>query len=208
MQIDPVQQSVRKPKQERAQRTRQGLLAAAARVFSEAGYAKATAKRIASEAGVATGSFYQYFSDKDAALREIALERFARISAEVVVVLEPESFDGEAKEDARRRMRGVVQAVVDYHREDPGMHEVITERRSHDAELDRAMSAGERTLVGRIAQLLEGWGHPGDTEATAFVLFAMVEGAVHAHCLGHPMVSDERFCEALVGGLVLLAVPK
>jgi AcrR family transcriptional regulator len=135
----------RTPTQERAVRTRAALLAAAQRDFSERGYAATTAKSIAERAGAATGSFYQYFADKDAALREIAVARLA--------------------------------------------------------------SVAERSLDDRIAALLERFGHVGDVEALAFVLFGMVEGAVHAHVLGGGMVPDDRFFAALVDALVRLALP-
>ena len=82
---------------------------------------------------------------------------------------------------------------------------MVTERRPHDAELDRRATEGEQALVDRLATLLRHWGQPPDPEATAFVLFAMVEGAVHAHCLGHAHVSDERFMDTLVSSLILVA---
>ena len=66
----PAADEIRVPTQARAQRTRAALVAAAQNEFSEHGYAKTTAKRIAKAAGVSTGSFYQYFTDKDAVVRE------------------------------------------------------------------------------------------------------------------------------------------
>ncbi|MCB9616985.1 MAG: TetR/AcrR family transcriptional regulator [Sandaracinus sp.] len=197
----------REPKQDRARRTREGLLSAAQRELSSKGYAGATAKSIAEAAGVATGSFYQYFADKDAVLRELAEERFTRIADLSLAALE---LDGPApadpREEARTRMRRVVELVVAYHREDPGLHGVLAERRHHDTTLDAMTSAAERALLGRIVALLERWRHPGDHEATAFVLFQLVEGAVHAHCLGHPLVDDERFFRALVDAMVRVAL--
>ena len=72
-----VSQALRQPTQARAQRTRQALLDAAAKEFSQRGYAATTSKSIAARAKVATGSFYQYFSNKDLALRELARARIA-----------------------------------------------------------------------------------------------------------------------------------
>jgi AcrR family transcriptional regulator len=197
----------REPKQERARRTREALVRAGQSELSSKGYAGATAKSIAEAAGVATGSFYQYFADKDAVLRELAEARFTRIAARALEALEVE---GAAPADPRRevalRMRHVAELVVDYHREDPGLHAVLAERRHHDATLDAMTSAAERALLGRITVLLARWRHPGDLEATAFILFQLVEGAVHAHCLGQPLVDDERFFRALVDALVRIAL--
>ncbi len=200
--------SVREPKQQRARRTRDALLAAAQRELSAKGYAGATAKSIALAAGAATGSFYQYFADKDAVLRALAEERFARIADLALHVLEVEGpVPSDPRAEARARMRQVVDAVIAYHRDDPGLHAVLSERRHHDASLDAMTTRAERALLTRMVRLLERWRHDGDLEATAFVLFQLVEGSIHAHCLGHPLVDDERFCHALVDALVRVALP-
>ncbi|MEH7155147.1 TetR/AcrR family transcriptional regulator [Neobacillus drentensis] len=52
------------PKQERAQQKRNALLESGRTLFISKGYEQTTAKEIASYAGVATGTFYRYFSDK------------------------------------------------------------------------------------------------------------------------------------------------
>jgi AcrR family transcriptional regulator len=199
--------AVRVPRQERAQRSRASLLEAGRAQLSEHGYAGATAKTIAAAAGVSVGTFYQYFRDKDALLRELAIERFEAIAGRALEALSPAAVRDadDMDREARERFRAAVVAVADYHREDPGFHAVVTERRPHDPELDERISAGEEALVDRIGALLGQWGRPADPEATAFVLFNMVEGAVHAHCLGHAHVSDERFYEALVQSLMLVA---
>jgi len=208
-----VPEVAREPKQERARRTREALLRAAQLELSTRGYQGATAKTIAEAAGVATGSFYQYFADKDAVLRELAEVRFARIAELSLAVLEVDERDErdersprEPAVEADQRMRRVVELVVAYHREDPGLHAVLAERRHHDPELDTMTSRAERALHSRIVALLARWNHPGDHEAVAFVLFQLVEGAVHAHCLGHAMVDDERFTRALVDALVRIAL--
>ncbi|KAB2352238.1 TetR/AcrR family transcriptional regulator [Actinomadura rudentiformis] len=60
------------PRQQRAWRTRARILAAAARVFAEHGYASGTTDRIAAQAGLSIGSLYQYFPNKDAILVTLA----------------------------------------------------------------------------------------------------------------------------------------
>lgn len=200
--------SVRVPTQERAVRTRAGLVSAAQREFSRHGYAATTARTIAKAAGVSTGSFYQYFLDKDAVLRELGRARFEGIAERVLAALRASDPAAApvAEDVVRAQLREVVVAVVEYHQEDPGLHAVLTERRAHDPELDAVTTAGEKVLVGQVARLLEAWGHRGDAEATAFVIVGMVEGSVHAHVLGHCMVSDERFFTALVDAVTWVAL--
>jgi AcrR family transcriptional regulator len=202
--------NVRVPTQERAVRTRAALVEAAQHEFSRHGYAATTARSIAKAANVSTGSFYQYFVDKDAVLRELGRSRFEDVARRVLAYLDVEGRRPDdpavAADVVRDRLRGVVDAVADYHREDPGLHEVLTERRHHDPELERLTSAAEAILIAKIAELLRWWGHVGDVEATAFVVFGMVEGTVHAHVLGHAVVDDERCFAALVEALSRVAM--
>lgn len=198
------------PQQARSQQRVDAILEAAAEMIGEMGYEGITTSKLAKRAGISVGSFYQYFADKDAVLRELAEVRFARIAELSLAVLEVDERDErsprEPAVEADQRMRRVVELVVAYHREDPGLHAVLAERRHHDPELDTMTSRAERALHSRIVALLARWNHPGDHEAVAFVLFQLVEGAVHAHCLGHAMVDDERFTRALVDALVRIAL--
>lgn len=202
---------VRVPTQDRAIRTRAALVEAARVEFSARGYAATTAKSIAERAGVAVGSFYQYFRDKDAALRELAEARYVSIGGETANLLAAaRAFNGtaaEARALAGLPMRRIVEIVIAFHREDPALHAVLTERRHADPELDTLTSDAEAALVARIAVLLRAFGREGDVDALAFTLFGMVEGSVHAHVLGRPLVSDERLTRTLVDALVVLALP-
>ena len=215
----PEFDDLRTPTQARAHKTRAALVTAAQAEFADAGYASTTAKSIAKRAGVSTGSFYQYFVDKDAVLRELAQARQMALLSSVVgelaagpatvgaTVSPGAGITPELRAAIQQRLTAVVDQVVLHHREDPRFHAVVTERRMADSTLDALTTAGERALVEKTAELLGRWGHAGDCLATAFILFGMVEGAVHAHVLGHPIVDDNRFRDALVDAVVRLALP-
>jgi AcrR family transcriptional regulator len=68
----------RKPRQVRAELTRDRILTAAAHVFAEHGYAAGTTNRIAERARVSIGSLYQYFPNKDAILAELLVRHIDR----------------------------------------------------------------------------------------------------------------------------------
>lgn len=63
-----VPDDARKPRQQRAVRTEAALLAATEKVAAVEGEAAVTTSRIASETGVAVGTIYRYFADRDAML--------------------------------------------------------------------------------------------------------------------------------------------
>jgi hypothetical protein len=143
-------------------------------------------------------------------LRELAATRLAAIASRSLGLLDadPRERASATLDEARTRLSAVVALVTELHREDPALHAVMTERRHADPELDAIWTTGEHTLVQRVAVLLERWGTASDPLALAFVLFGMVEGSVHAHVLGTPLVSDERFTAALVDALLRVVHPQ
>ncbi len=65
---------------ERGAATRQRLLDAAVTVFSQRGYARATTRDIARAAGVAEGTIYRHFSDKQELFREALMTRSPEVA--------------------------------------------------------------------------------------------------------------------------------
>ena len=80
------------PTQERAIKKRIALLKAAQLDFSEVGFEIATAKSIAARANVATGTFYQYFENKNDILRVLAENRYSELHEQVLLLQSDESI--------------------------------------------------------------------------------------------------------------------
>lgn len=201
---------LRTPVQSRAQKTRAGLVEAAKLEFSERGYAVTTAKSIAERASVGTGTFYHYFPDKDAVLREITVERVQSLLDETAELADVPVLPGtpsELVQHAEQRLRTLVELYIRYHRADRGLHAVISERRLCDPDLDAIMTGSEREAVLRVEKTLALWQREEDCGAAAFMMFSLLEGAVHAHVLGHPLLSDERFIDGLVSALTRIGMP-
>ena len=200
------QTSARQPLQARARRTREALLEAGAAEFGDKGYAATTTKSIAARAGVAVGSFYQYFANKDLVLHELAEARYRHVETKAFEALPPVEGPQDAPR-TRAALSAIVQLVLDLHRADPGLHAVLSERRHADPELDRRTDDFETRLVARIEGWLAAWSTPGDRGALAFTVFGLLEGSVHAHVLGRAHVPDARLRAGLVEALVRIARP-
>jgi AcrR family transcriptional regulator len=198
--------ALRVPVQSRSHKTRAAVIAAAMQEFSERGYAVTTAKSIAERAQVGTGTFYHYFPDKDAVLREIAAERVQSMLAKSATIAAPPSGD-DRPSDARERLWRLARLYLDYHRADRGLHAVITERRLCDPAVDAIMAESEREAVRRFSAVLAWWGCDGNVEVTAYMMFSLLEGAVHGHVLSQPLLSDETFLEGLAEGLLRIGIP-
>ncbi|MGH7438542.1 MAG: TetR/AcrR family transcriptional regulator [Polyangiaceae bacterium] len=198
--------ALRVPVQSRSHKTRAAVIEAAMQEFSERGYAVTTAKSIAERAQVGTGTFYFYFPDKDAVLREIAAERVRWMLERSAAIGAPPSGEDVAS-DARQRLRRLTLLYLDYHREDRGLHAVITERRLCDPAVDAIMAGSEREAVRRLSAVLTRWGCEGAAEVPAYMMFSLLEGAVHGHVLSQPLLSDATFVAGLVEGLFRLVAP-
>ncbi len=175
------------PKQLRARMKRLALIDAAAAEFGERGYEHTTAKSIATRANVASGSFYQYFSNKDEVLRVVAERRFAQISDQLSVpqVDSPEEL---GSIDLRALFREALAYVYAFHASDRELHEVLEQRRCVDPALNALMHDREASLLAKVRRFVGLYGLP-DPDAVAFCLHAMAEGLVHRHVF-HPNSID------------------
>ncbi|MBM4364369.1 MAG: hypothetical protein FJ104_16950, partial [Deltaproteobacteria bacterium] len=105
------------------------------------------------------------------------------------------------------RLEQLVDVYLEVHRADPGLHAVIAERRASDPAIASVLEHSEAEAVRRFEAALEEAGHPGDRQAVAFLMFALLEGAVHAHVLSRPILDDGRLRGGLVDALLALAAP-
>jgi AcrR family transcriptional regulator len=131
---------------------RAAILAAARRVFSDMGYGAASVRDIVRSTDLATGTFYNYFPDKETVLRalvdEIAVEARARVRAARTAATTVEGFVADGfradfeflVEDPEtvalmRRNAGTIRTMFD----EPALGAGIEELR---ADLEAAVAAG------------------------------------------------------------------
>lgn len=195
--------------QPRAQRTRRALVEGASHEFAERGYEGTTARTITDRAGVAVGTFYQYFPNKAALLREVALAYLAKTADRSLEILETQEVGADLEADTQRRFREVTRVALEGARDNAGLHAVLRERRRVDPELQSLWQKAERKLIDRIAALLGQRGFRGDCAATALVLFGMVDGSLEAH-IDARMLTDRRFLDAVsdtISAVVVAGLP-
>jgi AcrR family transcriptional regulator len=164
---------------EKAQNTRQRLLDAAAAVFVERGYARATTKEIAKAADVAEGTIYRHFADK-AELFQAVLSEQRVGSADALVELPKLAGTGTVRENLQR----LIQLIEDAERHIAPLAASV----SSDSELTSALAAlgGKGTMsemaaspLGPLAAYLEAEQKLGrvkpdiDTERAAFAIFSI-----------------------------------
>ncbi|UWM51889.1 TetR/AcrR family transcriptional regulator [Streptomyces carpaticus] len=138
----------RKPRQVRAELTRDRILSAAAHVFAEYGYAAGTTNRIAERARVSIGSLYQYFPNKDAILAELLLRHIDRGTWTRADRLDLSAGSLEAT------VRVLVRDAIDNHRDDPQLLRIMIEEAPLSQELLDAMERHGRDRVAQVRDFL------------------------------------------------------
>jgi AcrR family transcriptional regulator len=179
------------PTQDRAIQKRDALILAAVSEFSNMGFEAATAKSIASRAGVATGTFYQYFENKNDILRIIAEQRYAHLE-EQIELLELSLVNPESEElKLDKVFSTILTFVYDVHALAPELHSVLEQRRAVDSELKKIMQQGESVLLARVRLFVEPFSLP-NSKIVAENLFAMGEGLVHRLVFETPSDNAEQ----------------
>lgn len=184
----------KQPRQTRAEQTRQGILAAAAHVFAEYGYAAGTTNRIAEHAGISIGSLYQYFPNKDSILVELMTAHTAK-GFELIAG----HFATGLPSSVQDTLRIFIRAAVDNHSDDPRLHRVLFEEAPRPPGFLQMLHDAEDTVVARAAEALAGQPEVtvGDTVVAARFLVATIESLVHRLIAG-PRPMDPRVFEEQV----------
>lgn len=175
----------RRPKQKRSRFTRNAIFEATAQILEADGEASLTTNKIAERAGVSVGTIYQYFSDKNAILVEMARLEAARIEQLTRKI----RADGIEMIDATRlAIRSYIQIFADRPK---------TRRAALRAILETEPTAETGTKTDRTAYAL-----PAPSSANridAFVVTRAVVGVVRAAVLEEFRgLQEPEFEDALV----------
>jgi TetR/AcrR family transcriptional repressor of mexJK operon len=136
------------PKQVRALQKRNALIESGRTLFIEKGYEQTTAKEIASHAGVATGTFYRYFSDKRQLLMSLLENRIDSLMPPEPTWLadDPES------------QISTLLAAYDERLKRMGLQRVLPELLHKDSELAEVIESARKKIHLRIVDgLKQAW---------------------------------------------------
>lgn len=159
------------PRQVRAQQKRKALLESGQALFTLNGYEQTTAKEIAAHAGVATGTFYRYFSDKRQLLMALLEDKIDNFLAPEPhwFSSNPESVLASLLEVRARRLQ------------QSGLYRVLPEILSKDMELAEVMKEARLKIHERILFGLKQINEKGltwndlDLDTVAWSIMVLVE---------------------------------
>lgn len=164
------------PSQERSRRTVERILAAAAVVFDEAGYAGATTNDIAREAGISIGSLYQYFPHKDALLVEMAHRHVDSVVAAVDAFAYSTVSDSV---DLDAVLADLASVLVAQHELDH-LHTIIAHQAPRTADLERELDRARERFIDMADQVLVARISDADSRrVAAAMVVAILDSSVH-----------------------------
>jgi AcrR family transcriptional regulator len=182
---------------ERAEHTREALIAAARPLFATHGYAEVAAETIVADAGVTRGAMYHHFADKT----ELFAAVFERVEAEVSVRI-AEAAAAAQQSDPVELMRVGAHEWLDACA-DPEIHRIVLLEAPAVLGWSRWSDVANRYNIGLVRALLEQAIELGripsqPIDATAHTLL----GAVREAALYLVRASDQEIARAEVGAVI------
>jgi AcrR family transcriptional regulator len=193
--------------------TRRRLIEAGTELFARRGFARTRAADISRQAGVAVGTLYLHFTDKEELLREILFHGFEEIHAVVRRIAETE------RQTVPESVRAHAEAVVGYAAEHPALFQILfstevastavgaellgvltahQEERLREgmaggyfrADLDPAVAA--HVVIGMLTQVLHWWTQDPSRVSREVVVDTVTKlrlSGLHAECGGGGMTA-------------------
>ena len=175
---------------DRASDTRERIREAAVRVFSRDGFDRSSVKAIAEEAGVAVGTIYLHFENKDDLLISVFEEEFNARLIHLDEMLEDRAA-------APAQIQTLLETHFERVRAYPELAELLLYERFHrGSRLRERILPLQQRILKRIARILEdgiddGWIRPCNPKVVALALFDLVQTMTACWALADPADADE-----------------
>lgn len=192
------QDKTRIPRQQRSIETKEKIVAAALKLFSEKGFHATNTKAIAKEAKVAIGSVYSYYTDKMEIFKD-ALALFHERFTEIL-----QGFDAlqlNNSQNKRELIRSILETMIKAHEVDIGFHREMDIMALSYPEI-KDMADKEMQIFYKItAQMLRSWQpeiRVKDPDAAAAVIILAAHSVVEAVVFGGTGFDRNRLIEEAI----------
>ena len=188
----------RTPRQKRSIETRNLIIQASMKLFSEKGYHSTNTKEIAAEAGVATGCFYSYFTDK----RDVFLEALKIYNQQFNDILQ-QRLDriSEFQEDKRNFLREIILGLLEAHKVFSEFHNELQAMKFSDPDIHKIMEDEIIDSRKNTLQYMLHWKDEikvSDLEAAAVVIFDLIDNIVDTIMDNKTGVEDSRLIHSSI----------
>lgn len=200
--MDESEDKIRTPQQERSIRTKEAIVRAAMKLFSDKGFHQTNTKEIAAAAGVSTGSFYSYFTDKRAVFIEVLHMYGNELMAKIEQSMAEINFNTAGRNEL---IMHLVDTLLLAHKAFIGYHKDLSIMYHSDDTIKQLMDAqyeNGRLRTLEYLQMGQDELKTEDVEAAAVVVFESVSAIVDVISFSPQRISVERLKAELVNMIV------
>lgn len=172
----------RVPKQTRGIESKEKIIKAATKLFTEKGYHQTNALQIAAAANVATGTFYSYFNNKREVFAEIIERIFRNISEKVLLKFEIENNTSLSYKDAKSIAHLLLKHILSEYKVNGRLLKQILAMALLDKEIEKMRRKEERKQIDLLVSYMEKYKahlRISDFEAAAVILLKCAEEMLH-----------------------------
>ncbi|MNO19246.1 HTH-type transcriptional regulator RutR [compost metagenome] len=200
--MSDMEDKIRTPRQERSIKTKEAIVQAAMKLFSDKGFHQTNTKQIAAAAGVSTGSFYSYFVDKRAVFIEVLKNYGADLLARIDASMSEINF---ITIDRSELIAHLVDTLLISHEAFIGYHRELNVMYHSDEEIKQLMDtqyeAGRvRTL--KYLQMGQDELKTEDVEAASVIVFESVSAVVDVISFSPQRIATDRLKSELVNMII------
>jgi TetR/AcrR family fatty acid metabolism transcriptional regulator len=198
---------IRGKRERRKHATRSDLIRAGRRLFSDRGIYEARIEDLASEAGIAKGTVYTYFADKNELIREVAAAAYAELEARVAHRVRGVRGEQEV-------LRLAVRAHLQFFAANPDLMRILHQVRGmlkFDRPEWRPLRETMNDYLRGLARILSvaprlDRMRSEDKLALARMLFGAVSGVTSVQATSEPHARRRRGSRALVNSIAAMAL--
>lgn len=193
---------IRIPAQNRSIETKNQLMEAGKKLFSEKGYYKTNTKEIAREANVAIGSFYAYFKDKKDLFIAILNAYNENISQHLII---EDLFEKAKNYDKKDFIALLIKNVLKAHDNSPEFHRQINIMLHSDQEIWELYTRWDKEALNITKQLLTLWQDElriDNLDAAAALIINTIENTVHLVKFNQVTINEDIFIDNLVDMII------
>lgn len=172
----------RVPKQTRGIESKEKIIKAATKLFTEKGYYQTNALQIAAAANVATGTFYSYFNNKKEVFAEIIERIFRNISEKVLLKFEIENHTSLSNQDAKSIAHLLLKHILSEYKVNGRLLKQILAIALLDKEIEKMRQKEEKKQIDLLISYMQKYNkhiRVSDFEAAAFILLKCAEEMLH-----------------------------
>ena len=173
---------MKRPRQQRAEATRDRILDAAEALFNDRGYDKTSMNALAEASGVSIGGLYEWFKNKPEVLTAVA-DRHVNLATSQIL----QCLSEHPELDAREQILIVLEEALALHRSKPQLHRFLYSEAPRPPELQARLREFDQLMEQTLAQHLR---QSGARKQDAELRAALVARAGQA--LLHEFVLDDR----------------